>query len=130
MRDPMRDPMRDSPSEPVPSAPPARLWRAALAGGLVAVTIPLWPLPLMLVPRLGFVVGLLVWNVYYAVPGVLFGRRLFPVEEFGFIPEAAGIAVAALFYLLLGALVGVLLAMRRRRRTAGTEAAGRVPVES
>jgi hypothetical protein len=112
--------------DPVPSLPRARLWRAAVRGGLVAVSVPLWPLPLMLVPRLGLVVGLMVWNVYYALPGVLFGRRLFPVEEFGFIPEAEGIAVAALFYLLLGAAVGVLLALRRRGESeSGAEAPAR-----
>ncbi len=48
-----------------------------------------------------FVPALGLFNHYYRLPSWVFGRGLFPVEEFGVLPTPIGYAIAALFYAAL-----------------------------
>ena len=51
--------------------------------------------------HLTFLPALMAHNFYYSLPAMIFGQSLFPVEEFGFLPNSAGNAVAAILYTLI-----------------------------
>ncbi len=88
-------------------------WHSAKYPVICAVlfsTVPLWALPVALIPKRGFVWYLGLSNYYYTLPARVLGSRLFPTEEFGTIPSgAAALLAAALLYAVLGAFVGLLL---------------------
>ena len=48
-----------------------------------------------------FVPALILHNVYFTFPALLFGKGLYPAEEFGYLPSASGYAVAAVLYGLI-----------------------------
>lgn len=91
------------------------LVKSAVAGAAAVATLPLWLLPMMLVPDPGFLTYLFVSNSYYELARRVFGPSFFPTEEFGTFPRgAAGIGLAALLYAAIGALLGAVIASARR----------------
>lgn len=64
-----------------------------------------------------FVPALLLHNLYFSVPALLFGERFYPAEEFGYFPSATGYAVAAVLYgvLAFGLSFPVTIGIRRKK---------------
>jgi hypothetical protein len=97
--------------------------KSAVVGALVLATLPLWVLPVMAMPMPGFLVYLFVSNYYYELARLVFGPTYFPTEEFGtFARGAAGIAFAALLYAAIGAALGIVIALARRRHSDAAHA--------
>ena len=65
-----------------------------------------------------FVPGLILHNAYFRLPALLFGKGLYPAEEFGFLPSAAGYVVAALLYgmIALGLSLAISKVIKRVKR--------------
>jgi len=45
-----------------------------------------------------FMPAIILHNCYFWLPALLFGDRLYPAEEFGYLPSVGGYVVAALLY--------------------------------
>ena len=85
--------------------------RAAICGAVLLGALPLWALPIAAAGRSGFLAYLHVSQAYYGGARRLFGATLFPMHEFGIVPQgAAGLVLAAAVYAVLGATVGWTLA--------------------
>jgi hypothetical protein len=69
-----------------------------------------------------FVPGLLRHNAYYQLPSILFGKEVYPTEEFGFLPTTGGSVIAAVLYgiIALGLSVPISTVIRLLK-TKGTE---------
>ena len=48
-----------------------------------------------------FVPALVIHNAYFSLPALLFGKGLYPAEEFGYLPSIGGYIVAALIYIII-----------------------------
>jgi hypothetical protein len=59
------------------------------------------PLAIIGLDGIVFMVALRSHNLYYSLPAALFGKGLFPSEEFGYLPTSAGITVAAILYAMI-----------------------------
>jgi hypothetical protein len=96
------------------SAPLSAGLRYCGAFALLFATLPLWALPIALIPPRGFVWYLVLSDWYYTVPARLFGGGLFPTREFGTIPNgAAALLLGAVLYAALGAAVGIAVHLAR-----------------
>jgi hypothetical protein len=81
--------------------------RAAILGALILGALPLWTLPLAAAGKAGFLAYLWLSNAYYGGARQVFGAALFPLQEFGIIPQGvAGFGLAAAMYGVLGAAFG------------------------
>ena len=93
--------------------------RGAIVGALLLGALPLWTLPLIGAGSNGFLAYLGLSHAYYGGARKVFGAGLFPVEEFGIIPNGAvGVLVATALYAELGAAAGwaVATAVTQRRQ--------------
>lgn len=76
-----------------------RAWMPIFA--LLVLLLPGFPLFFMafgLLGAYGFLPAVMLHHLYYWLPAKIFGKTLYPVEEFGVIPTTAGYAVATVFY--------------------------------
>jgi hypothetical protein len=87
---------------------PKRVWRLCFL--VLLVVLPGFPIlgigiailfSLVGLGGLLFTPALILHNLYYKLPAVLFGDALYPVESFGYLPTAGGYAVAALLYAVI-----------------------------
>lgn len=62
---------------------------------LLAIGLLLRPFDLQV---LLFAPALIIHNVYYTLPALIFGNGLYPSESFGYLPETSGVIIAAVFY--------------------------------
>jgi hypothetical protein len=92
---------------------------------VLALALVLRPFDLQ---RFLFVPGLLVHNAYFRLPALLFGKGLYPTEEFGFLPSAAGYIVAAVLYGIiafgLSLAISAGISRLRNRETDGQPQSG------
>ena len=85
--------------------------RGAIVGAVLLGTLPIWTLPLGVAGKAGFLAYLGLSNAYYGGAAQVFGATLFPTHEFGVVPQgAAGLALAAALYGVLGGVVGWVVA--------------------
>ncbi len=90
--------------------------RGAIVGALLLGALPLWTLPLISAGSNGFL-AYLGLSPYYGGARKVFGAGLFPVEEFGIMPNGvAGVLVATALYAALGAVWAVATAVTRWRQ--------------
>jgi hypothetical protein len=83
----------------------------AILGAVLLGTFPIWTLPVAVAGKTGFLAYLGLSNIYYGGARQVFGAALFPTREFGTIPQgAAGLALAAAFYGVIGAVIGWVVA--------------------
>ena len=92
---------------------------------LIAIALVLRPFGLQ---EYLFVPGLILHNTYFRLPAYLFGKGLYPAEEFGYLPATGGYLLAALLYgiIALGLSIAISAAIRRLKtgRTDGQPQGG------
>jgi hypothetical protein len=54
-----------------------------------------------------FMPSLIIHNLYFALPALLFGKNLYPAEEFGYLPTKSGYVVAAALYAIIALLLSL-----------------------
>ena len=107
-----------------------RTWAKALITMLVI--LPGFPilmivvgLPLAMLGLSGpvFMTCLTLGNLYFSIPALVFGNRMFPSEEFGLMPTPGGYCAAALLYgaiaLALSFPIAAAIGTSRHRRNEG-----------